>query len=85
MKLIDKQIVEATSPTIHLGRRPIATSGPARNVSGPTGRVFYPWQQYQESLKTSNKAAALRRAYALAEPSSEVKQCADTADHPGPS
>ena len=69
MKLIDKQIVEATSPTIHLGRRTYRDKRTREErVSGPYwAEYFTHGRQYQESLKTSNKATALRRAYALAE------------------
>jgi len=69
MKLIDKQIVEATSPTIHVGRRTYRDKRTREErVNGPYwAEYFTHGRQYQESLKTSNKAVALRRAYALAE------------------
>ena len=69
MKLIHKQIVEATRPTIHIGKR---TYRDKRTGQERIGRPYWAeyfthGRQYQESLQTSNKAVALRRAYALAE------------------
>jgi len=69
MKLIDKQIVEATKPTIYVGRRPYKNkrTGEVRIAKPYWAEYFTHGKQYQEPLGVSNKAAAIRTAYALAE------------------
>jgi len=69
MKLLHKEVVAATSPTIYIGKRTYKDKKTkAVRVARPYwAEYFIHGRQYQESLKTSNKAAALRRAYALAE------------------
>jgi site-specific recombinase XerD len=69
MKLIDKQIVEATKPTIYIGKRTYKNkrTGEVRIARPYWAEYFANGRQYQEPLGTSNKAAAIRAAYALAE------------------
>ena len=69
MKLIDKQIVESTKPTIHIGKRTYKNkgSGEIRIAKPYWAEYFTNGKQYQESLGTTNKATAIRAAYALAE------------------
>ena len=69
MKLIDKQIVEATKPTIYIGRRTYKNkgSGEVRIAKPYWAEYFTNGKQYQEPLGVTNKAAAIRAAYALAE------------------
>ena len=69
MKLIDKQIVEATKPTIHIGKRTYKNKGSGEVLIAKPywAEYFTNGKQYQESLGTTNKAAAIRAAYALAE------------------
>lgn len=69
MKLIDKQIVEATKPTIYIGKRTYKNkgSGEVRIAKPYWAEYFTHGKQYQEPLGVTNKAAAIRAAYALAE------------------
>ncbi len=69
MKLIDKQVVEATHPKIYIGRRTYVhqRTGQIRIAKPYWAEYFVNGRQYQEPLKTPNKAAAIRSAYALAE------------------
>jgi len=69
MKLVDKQIVEATKPVIYIGKRTYKSKGSKKVcVAKPYwAEYFLHGRQYQESLGVSNKAAAIRAAYALAE------------------
>jgi hypothetical protein len=69
MKLIDKQIVEATKPTIYIGKRTCKNkrTGEVRIASPYWAEYFTNGKQHQESLGTSNKAAAVRAAYALSD------------------
>jgi integrase/recombinase XerD len=69
MKLIDKQIVEATKPTIYVGKRTYKNkrTGELRIAKPYWAEYFTNGKQYQEPLGTSNKATAMRAAYALAE------------------
>ncbi|MHC4727940.1 MAG: tyrosine-type recombinase/integrase, partial [Planctomycetota bacterium] len=69
MKLIDKQIVEATKPMIYIGRRTYRNKGSGEVcIAKPYwAEYFTNGKQYQESLGTTNKAAAIRAAYALVE------------------
>ena len=69
MKLIDKQVVEATKPTIYVGRRSYKNkrTGEVRIAKPYWAEYFTHGKQYQEPLGVSNKAAAIRVAYALAE------------------
>jgi site-specific recombinase XerD len=68
MKLIDKQIVEATKPTIYIGKRTYkSSSGQVRIAKPYWAEYFSNGKQYQEPLGVTNKAAAIKAAYALAE------------------
>ena len=69
MKLVDKQVVEATNPKIYIGRRTYVNkrTGQTRTAKPYWAEYFIHGKQYQEPLKTPNKAAAIRAAYALAE------------------
>jgi len=69
MKLIDKQVVEATKPTIYIGKRTYKNkrTGEIHIAKPYWAEYFCNGRQYQEPLGTSNKAAAVRAAYALAE------------------
>lgn len=69
MTLIDKQIVEATKPTIYLGKRTYKNkrTGVIHVANPYWAEYFAIGEQHQEPLGTSNKAAAIRAAYALAE------------------
>ncbi len=69
MKLIDKQIVEATKPTIYVGRRTYKSKGTGQVcVAKPYWTEYFAdGRQHQEPLGTANKAQAVRAAYALAE------------------
>jgi site-specific recombinase XerD len=69
MKLIDKQIVEATKPTIYIGKRTYKNkgSGETRIAKPYWAEYFTNGKQYQEPLGVTNKTAAIRAAYALAE------------------
>ncbi len=69
MKLIDKQIVEATKPAIYIGKRTYKSKGSddVRVAKPYWAEYFVHGRQHQESLGVSNKAAAVRVAYALAE------------------
>jgi len=69
MKLIDKQIVEATKPTIYIGRRTYKNkrTGQVRVTRPYWAEYFSNVRQYQEPLGVTNKTAAVRVAYALAE------------------
>ncbi len=69
MKLIGKQLVEATNPRIYIGRRTYVNkrTGQARIAKPYWAQYFVHGRQHQEPLGTSNKAAAVRAAYALAE------------------
>ena len=69
MKLIDKQTVEATKPTIYIGKRTYKNkrTGEVRIANPYWAEYFANGKQHQEPLGTSNKAAAVRAAYALAE------------------
>lgn len=69
MKLIDKQIVEATKPTIYIGRRTYKSkrTGEICTVKPYWAEYFTNGKQYQEPLGTSNKNAAIRAAYALSD------------------
>jgi len=69
MKLIDKQVVEATNPTIYIGRRTYNNkrTGKVCIAKPYWAEYFTNGRQYQESLETTNKASAVRVAYTLAE------------------
>jgi len=69
MKLVDKQIVEATKPAIYTGKRTYRDkkTGKVCIAKPYWAEYFLHGKQYQESLGVSNKAAATRAAYALAE------------------
>ncbi len=69
MKLIDKQVVEATHPKIYIGRRTYVSqrTGQTQTAKPYWAEYFVNGRQHQESLKVSNKTAAIRAAYALAE------------------
>ena len=69
MKLVDKQVVEATKPKIYIGRRTYVNqrTGQTRIAKPYWAEYFVNGRQYQEPLKTPNKAAAIRAAYALAD------------------
>jgi len=69
MKLVDKQIVEATKPTIYIGKRTHKKKGTKEDIVGRPywAEYFSNGRQYQESLKVTNKTAAVRAAYALAD------------------
>jgi hypothetical protein len=69
MKLIDKQVVEATKPTIYVGRRTYKSKGTGQVcVAKPYwAEYFANGRQHQEPLGTANKAQAVRAAHALAE------------------
>ena len=69
MKLIDKQIVEVTKPTIYIGKRTYKNkgSGEVRIAKPYWAEYFTHGKQYQEPLGVTNRAAAIRAAYALAE------------------
>jgi integrase/recombinase XerD len=76
MKLIDKQIVEATKPTIYIGRRTYKNkrTGQVRVAMPYWAEYFSNGRQYQEPLGVTNKTAAVRAAYALAERLERGKQ-----------
>jgi integrase len=66
MKLIDRQPVEGTSPTIYIGHREYRKNDGRMYVS----RTWYAeWcvlaKHHQQALKTSNKNVALRKAHDL--------------------
>jgi len=69
MKLIDKQIVEATKPTIYIGKRTYKNkrTGQVRVAKPYWAEYFSNGRQYQEPLGVTNMTAAVRAAYALAE------------------
>jgi integrase/recombinase XerD len=68
MKLIDKQIVEATKPTIYIGKRTYKSSDGDVRIAKPYWAEFFSnGKQHQEPLKVTNKAMAVKAAYALAE------------------
>jgi site-specific recombinase XerD len=69
MKLIDKQIVEATKPTIYIGKRTYKNkrTGDVHVAKPYWAEYFANGRQHQEPLGTNNKATAIRAAYALAE------------------
>jgi len=69
MKLIDKQIVDATKPTIYIGKRTYKNkrTGDVHIANPYWAEYFTNGRQYQEPLGTSNKATAVRAAYALSE------------------
>ena len=69
MKLVNKQVVEATHPKIYIGRRTYVNprTGVTCIAKPYWAEYFVNHRQYQEPLKTPNKATALRAAYALAE------------------
>ena len=69
MKLIDKQIVEATKPTVYIGKRTYKNkrTGEVHIANPYRAEYFTNGKQHQESLGTTNKAAAIRAAYVLAE------------------
>ena len=69
MKLIDKQIVEATKPTIYIGKRTYKNkrTGDVHIANPYWAEYFTNGRQHQEPLGTTNKAAAVRAAYGLAE------------------
>jgi len=69
MKLVDKQVVEATKPTIYIGKRTYKSRKTGEvHVGRPYwAEYFTNGKQYQEPLKTTNKSVAVRSAYALSE------------------
>lgn len=69
MKLIDKQIVEATKPAIYIGKREYVNKRTKqKHVAKPYwAEYFTHGKQYQEPLGVTTKSAAIRVAYALAE------------------
>jgi site-specific recombinase XerD len=69
MKLVDKQVVEATKPTIYIGKRTYKDKKTDQiHVGRPYwAEYFTNGKQYQEPLKTPNKSTALRAAYVLSE------------------
>lgn len=69
MKLIYKQIVETTKRTIYIGKRTYKNkhTGDVLIAKPYWAEYFANVKQHQEPLGTSNKAAAVRAAYALAE------------------
>ena len=69
MKLADRQLIAATSPPIHIGKRPYVDKRTGRRRMGKPywAEYFRDGRQHQVSLTTSSKAQALRAAYELAE------------------
>jgi site-specific recombinase XerD len=69
MKLIDKNIVEATKPTIYIGRRTYKNkrTGEVCTAKPYWAEYFANGRQYQEPLGANNKAEATKAAYALAD------------------
>ena len=69
MKLIDKQVVEATNPKIYIGRRTYVNQRTGQiRIAGPYWAQYcLNGKQHQQPLGTPNKATAKRAAYALAE------------------
>ena len=63
MKLVDKQVVKATKPTIYIGKRTYKSqkTGEVRIGRPYWAEYFINGKQYQEPLKTTNNSVALKR------------------------
>ena len=69
MKLVEKQVVDATKPTIYIGKRTYKSqkTGEVRTGRPYWAEYFTNGKQYQEPLGTTNRSAAIRAAYIIAE------------------